>query len=131
MALLNSVKNPALRSPPATLPANSQFLRPKDAGCVRSDALVQFDLRHPRVGARHERPAGHRHDPVVRQSRNRTLQASYFKLAEWNVLEKKLGGDMWKINEAFLEQQIRAGKEIILSHDPSIAKFFSCRGTVS
>ncbi len=47
-------------------------------------------------------------------------EASYFKLDNWRELDNSLD-DMWPINEAFLDQQVRAGKEIILSHDPEKA----------
>jgi hypothetical protein len=29
--------------------------------------------------------------------------------------------ELWKVNETFLRQQIKQGKQIILSHDPSKA----------
>lgn len=44
-------------------------------------------------------------------------EASYFKLDNWREVNNSLD-DMWPINEAFLDQQIMTGKEIILSHDP-------------
>ncbi|MDZ4385586.1 MAG: pre-toxin TG domain-containing protein, partial [Moraxellaceae bacterium] len=47
-------------------------------------------------------------------------EASYFKLDNWRDINKSLD-DIWPINEAFLDRQIRAGKEIILSHDPAKA----------
>lgn len=53
------------------------------------------------------------------------LKATYFKLDNWRELEKTLSGkELWKINEAFLRQQIKQGKQIILSHDPSKATRF-------
>ncbi len=52
-------------------------------------------------------------------------RATYFKLDNWRQITKNLDNDeIWKINEAFLDQQIRAGKQIILSHDPSKATGF-------
>jgi hypothetical protein len=35
--------------------------------------------------------------------------------------------EIWEINKAFLRQQIGAGKQIILSHDPSKATGFFLR----
>lgn len=32
--------------------------------------------------------------------------------------------EIWKINESFLDQQIKSGKQIILSHDPLKATGF-------
>jgi hypothetical protein len=52
-------------------------------------------------------------------------RATYFKLEYWRELTKTLNGEqLWKINKAFLEQQIRQGKQIIVSHDPAIATGF-------
>jgi len=56
------------------------------------------------------------------------FKATYFKLANWRELEKILSREeLWKINESFLNQQLRAGKEVILSHDPSKASGFFLR----
>lgn len=53
------------------------------------------------------------------------FKATYFKLDNWRDLVKKLNAtELWKVNEAFLDQQIRAGKQIILSPDPSKATGF-------
>ena len=30
--------------------------------------------------------------------------------------------EIWKINEAFLDQQLKQGKQILFSHDPSKAR---------
>jgi len=47
-------------------------------------------------------------------------RATYFKLDNCRDLAKKLTPDeLWKVNEAFPDQQIRAGKQIILS--PNLA----------
>ena len=47
-------------------------------------------------------------------------KATYFKVEDWNKVTKGLSpNEVWKINKAFLEQQIRQGKQILLSHDPS------------
>ena len=35
--------------------------------------------------------------------------------------------ETWKINEAFLKQQLRAGKNVVLSHDPAKATGFYAR----
>jgi hypothetical protein len=52
-------------------------------------------------------------------------KASYFKLDNWRDLTKQLTPDeLWRINESFLDQQMRAGKQIILSHDPTKATGF-------
>ena len=51
--------------------------------------------------------------------------ATYFKLDNWRVLSKTLSdSELWKINEVFLRQQIKQGKQIILSHDPTTATGF-------
>jgi hypothetical protein len=56
------------------------------------------------------------------------FKATYFKLDNWRDLEKTLSQeDIWKINETFIKQQIKHGKEIILSHDQSKAKGFFAR----
>jgi Flp pilus assembly pilin Flp len=51
--------------------------------------------------------------------------ASYFKVENWAQVTKGLSrAETWKINEAFIRQQIQAGKQIILSHDPAKATGF-------
>lgn len=53
------------------------------------------------------------------------LKATYLKIGNWRELARKLTPDeLWKINEAFMDQQIRAGKRIIISHDPTKATGF-------
>ena len=55
-------------------------------------------------------------------------KASYFKLDNWRELTKTLTSDeIWQVNRAFLQQQISAGKQIILSHDPAQATGFFLR----
>jgi len=55
-------------------------------------------------------------------------KATYFKLKNWRQLSKMLTPDqLWEVNEAFLDQQIKAGKQIILSHDPLKATGFFLR----
>ena len=52
-------------------------------------------------------------------------EASYLKIENYRELSKTLGPEeMWRVNESFLDQQIRTGKEIILSHDPVKATGF-------
>ena len=52
-------------------------------------------------------------------------KATYFKLDNWRELSGKLSrAELWKINEAFLDQQIKAGKQIIMSHNPAKATGF-------
>ncbi len=52
-------------------------------------------------------------------------KASYLKARDWRKLMQKLNSDeLWKINKAFLQQQIQDGKQFILSHDPSTASGF-------
>lgn len=52
-------------------------------------------------------------------------RASYFKLKNWGKITKGMTEDqIWKINKAFMDQQIKAGKHIILSQDPSKASNF-------
>jgi len=51
--------------------------------------------------------------------------ASYFKLDNWQDLSKSLKADeIWQVNKTFLQQQIKAGKEVVLSHDPLKATGF-------
>ena len=51
--------------------------------------------------------------------------ASYLKVENWKEVTKGLQREeIWKINEAFLRQQIGQGKKIILSHDPATATGF-------
>lgn len=53
------------------------------------------------------------------------FKASYMKIENWAEITKNMTDDeIWKINEAFLVQQLSAGKQIILSHDPSLATGF-------
>ncbi len=54
------------------------------------------------------------------------MHATYFDLGdEWNVIEAEIGKkNMWYINREFLNKQIDAGKEILLSHDPEKATGF-------
>jgi RHS repeat-associated protein len=53
------------------------------------------------------------------------FRASYFKVVDWANATRGLSqGQIWKINEAFLRQQIRAGKDVILSHNPATATGF-------
>jgi hypothetical protein len=53
------------------------------------------------------------------------FKASYFKADNWNALTARYSTEeLWSINESFLKQQIRQGKQIILSHDPSKATGF-------
>jgi hypothetical protein len=52
-------------------------------------------------------------------------RASYFKVENWNEITKGMTeAEKWKLNEAFLMQQLSAGKQIILSQDPKIATGF-------
>ncbi|SCC34190.1 RHS repeat-associated core domain-containing protein, partial [Gilliamella intestini] len=49
-------------------------------------------------------------------------KATYFQLENWSEIAAKLGEEnMWKINEAFLEQQVALNKTILLSHNPYTA----------
>ncbi len=50
-------------------------------------------------------------------------EASYFKLKNWRAVTKDLSQDeIWRINESFLTQQIRQGKQILFSHNPATAR---------
>lgn len=50
-------------------------------------------------------------------------RATYFKLDDWNSVTKGLSqDDIWRINETFLDHQIRLGKKILFSHDPLKAR---------
>jgi hypothetical protein len=49
---------------------------------------------------------------------------TFFNLDNWNEVLKSFGNDltkMWEINKQFLKNQIDAGKDVFLSHDPSKA----------
>jgi hypothetical protein len=52
-------------------------------------------------------------------------EASYFKLDDWRSLSRThTPEEIWKVNESFIDQQLKAGKQVILSHDPSNATGF-------
>ncbi|MCR9145487.1 MAG: hypothetical protein NXI24_24825 [bacterium] len=52
-----------------------------------------------------------------------SLKATYYKVEDWNTVTKGLSRDeIWKINEAFLNQQIKQNKRIFFSHDPLKAR---------
>jgi RHS repeat-associated protein len=47
------------------------------------------------------------------------LEATYFYMKNWDRVRQKIGiENMWNINKAFLNQQLKAGKKIFCSHDP-------------
>ncbi|OCG78433.1 hypothetical protein A9G42_03195 [Gilliamella sp. Nev6-6] len=49
-------------------------------------------------------------------------QSTYFELDNWSEIAVTLGEEnMWKINEAFLEQQVALNKTVLLSHNPYTA----------
>jgi hypothetical protein len=49
--------------------------------------------------------------------------ATYFKLDDYNSITKGLSQDeIWRINETFLTQQLRQGKQVLFSHDPLKAR---------
>ena len=49
-------------------------------------------------------------------------EATYFKLDDWRNLTQELSRDeIWEINKAFLDLQIRQGKRFVLSHSPDTA----------
>lgn len=53
-------------------------------------------------------------------------EATYFKVDDWNAVTKDLSQDeIWMINETFLVQQLRQGKQILFSHNPESAKLGS------
>ncbi len=55
-------------------------------------------------------------------------KATYFKLDNWQHLSRSHTPDeIWRINETFIDQHLKAGKRIILSHDPSKASRFYLR----
>lgn len=50
-------------------------------------------------------------------------KATYFKVDDWNAVTKGLTQDeIWNINESFLTQQLKQGKQILFSHDPLSAR---------
>jgi len=49
--------------------------------------------------------------------------ATYFKVDDWASVTKGLSQDeIWRINETFLTQQIRQGKQVLFSHNPTAAR---------
>lgn len=49
--------------------------------------------------------------------------ATYFKVGNWNAVTRGLSqNEIWRINETFLTQQLRQGKQVLFSHDPSKAR---------
>ena len=55
------------------------------------------------------------------------IGAQYFNLDNWDEMADIYSSDdMWKINEKFLDIEISSGREIYLSHDPTI---FAADGT--
>jgi len=49
--------------------------------------------------------------------------ATYFKVENWAaVTNGLLQNQIWKINETFLTQQLRQGKQVLFSHNPLKAK---------
>ncbi|MFN7768587.1 MAG: polymorphic toxin-type HINT domain-containing protein, partial [Planctomycetaceae bacterium] len=75
---------------------------------AESDTLV---LGHfAREGSSYQKVAAH-------------YRATYFKVDDWKTVTKGLSQDeIWRINETFLDQQIRQGKKILFSHDPLKAR---------
>jgi hypothetical protein len=59
-------------------------------------------------------------------------KATYFKVANYDAVTKGLSQDeIWRINETFLSQQLRQGKQVLFSHDPTKARagsFFGSSG---
>lgn len=50
-------------------------------------------------------------------------KATYFKVENWEAVTKGLSqSQIWKINETFLTQQLRQGKQVLFSHNPLKAK---------
>jgi hypothetical protein len=50
-------------------------------------------------------------------------KSTYFQVDNWEEVTKGLSQDeIWRINETFLTQQIKQGKEILFSHNPLEAK---------
>ena len=46
-------------------------------------------------------------------------------MKNWNQVTKGMtDAQIWKINEPFLRQQLSAGKQVILSHNPATATGF-------
>ena len=55
----------------------------------------------------------------VAQSRG----ATYFDMDNWNLVNKAVGGskeEIWKINKAFLDQQVKAGKTFTFTVNPKL-----------
>ena len=55
---------------------------------------------------------------------------TYFKMNDdiWTLLEKETGGnydEIWKVNQAFIDEQIAANKTILLSDNPHGGYYFS------
>jgi hypothetical protein len=54
---------------------------------------------------------------------------TYFKMSDdvWTSLEKEAGGnydEIWKVNQQFIDEQIAANKNILLSNDPYQGYYF-------
>jgi len=73
-----------------------------------SDKLVLGHYAHE--GSSYQKVASH-------------YEATYFKVENWNEVTKGLSQDeIWRINEIFLTQQLRQGKQVLFSYDPLKAK---------
>lgn len=78
-----------------------------------SDATVNPDSNKLVLG--HFTSEGVSYSKVARH-----YNSTYFKIENWDVVTKDLSQEeIWRINETFLLQQIRYGKRIFLSHDPT------------
>jgi hypothetical protein len=85
------------------------------AGTVDPDSLVVVLGKFSRDGATYI-------DVAI------SLKATFLQVKYWLLVGKVLTlAEAWEINKAFLKQQIREGKQFILSHDPSEATGFFLR----
>jgi hypothetical protein len=48
--------------------------------------------------------------------------STYFSMSDWTAVQGQLGEEkMWRINQAFLDQQIAQGKQFLFTQDPRLA----------
>jgi hypothetical protein len=109
-------RTPGTTSPPKP-PAPAATTRPQSwfdnvaRNATRNPGSNKLVLGHfARQGTSYQRVAAH-------------YRATYFKVNDWNTVTKGLNQDeIWRINETFLTQQIRQGKQVLFSQNPAAAR---------
>ncbi|EDY16742.1 hypothetical protein CfE428DRAFT_5705 [Chthoniobacter flavus Ellin428] len=113
MAAPNSGPNPPVASLGKNIPTvrNAAWFENVAAQATRNPSSDTLVLGHfSRTGTTYTKVAAH-------------YGASYLKIENWGAVTKGLSqNEIWMINETFLKQQIRQGKEILFSHDPQSAR---------